>query len=141
MTFKILSTEFQRMDTLADMIVKTKVPRSEIDDKAFLLQPRLKGAGLSAGNHIRVQCMNEDYTILYHEATFVVVSVKIDERPVMVDDWNERTLKETTYRLERMTEWWTAREHCYSDPATELPAQVLSERRGPGRPRKTDVAA
>lgn len=106
-SFKISPMEFQRMDTMSDMSVRTKVPHSEIDDNGLLLLPRLKGMGLEAGNHIRVQCMNNDYSQLLHQATFVVVSVRTDERKIMLDDWNERTLNEITYRLARLSEWWS----------------------------------
>ena len=107
MSFKILSHEIQRAEARSHMSIRTTVPREEIDDKGLIILPRLRGSGLSAGDHILVQCMNLDSTELFAEADFVIASVRTEQRQVTGEDDREFTSKEVTYKLVRRSEWWS----------------------------------
>ena len=106
MSHKINAHEFQPVDARSNMSIRTKVPRSEFDDQGSIIIPRMRGAGLSAGDHIKVQIMDEDYTTLLHEADFVISSAKTTQKHIEVDDYKEATASVTTYRISRFSDWW-----------------------------------
>ena len=105
MSFKVLPQEFHRLETMNNMVVRTKVPKSEFDDRGLILLERLRGLGNAAGDHILVQIMSEDGSALLHEARFVIVSANVTRKQVQ-DEWNERTVTETVFQLVRKSEWW-----------------------------------
>lgn len=113
MTNKITRQDFHRHDTANHMIIRTRFPHAQIDDRGLPILPLLRGSGLSAGDHILVQCLaaisadkisGEE---LMAEADFVVTSVKIQQRMVTDDNGGERMAQETTFGLARRSEWWS----------------------------------
>jgi|TARA_R110001583_G_scaffold102740_2_gene249365 hypothetical protein len=106
MSHKINAHEFQPVDARSNMSIRTKVPKSEFDDHGSIIIPRMRGAGLSAGDHITVQIMNEKFSILLHECDFVICNAVTSRKRIELDDYKESTAEITTYKVARFGEWW-----------------------------------
>lgn len=107
MTLKITAQEMHRHDTSNHQIIKTKVPKENIDDRGSIILPHLRRSGLSAGDHLLVQCMSDNGDTLLAEADFVVFSAIATTTRIEGDNQNEMTVQQTNYRLARCSEWWS----------------------------------
>ncbi len=85
--------------------VRTKCPQDQITEAMII--SRVRNGNLIAGDTIRVQCMNSDYTDLLAECEYRVISRKSDMVTHEVNDRDIRQIEEITYRVERWTEWRT----------------------------------
>lgn len=129
MTFKVLPQEFHRLETMNNMVVRTKVPKSEFNDQATILLDRLRGLGNAAGDHILVQILSESGEELLHEADFVILSAKVT-RELVQDDQNERTVTKTVYRLVRKSNWldWPVAGAAQAAPPPSVPPATAKAR-------------
>lgn len=83
--------------------IRTKCPQDQITDA--MIVRRVKNANLIAGDIVRVQCMNSDYTDLLSECEYRVTSRKTELKTHEINDRDIRQVEEITFKVERWTEW------------------------------------
>ena len=87
--------------------VGTRVPFDQITHEMIVQVARFMR--LSAGNHIKVQSMNHDYSEVLHEAEFLVVSARSVMVKVTKDDLSEQSVEKTEYAVAQWSPWRDAK--------------------------------
>lgn len=108
MTTKIRPQEFHFSDTTNDAVIKTVVAR-ELLDNVEIYMPHVRHMRMVAGDALRVQVMNESKDVLLHEAEFRITAA-VETQHGMEDDYGSRVKPQTTYKIERKSDWWSSTE-------------------------------
>lgn len=106
MATKILPQEFLFQEHLNPIQVQTTVSKELLDDDKLFL-PHCKHFNLKAGTVILVQVMNDAKDMLWHEAEFRVIAA-VETLHGIQDDYGSRIRPQTSYRIERKSDWWTS---------------------------------
>ncbi len=83
--------------------VRTKCPQDQVTEADILR--RVKNANLAAGDVIKVQCMNSDYTELLWSSEWEITARKTEMKTYEINDQNTRTVEEITYRIKLSAPW------------------------------------
>lgn len=103
MTIKILPQEFLFAEHMNPIQVQTACSKELLDDPKMYL-PHLKHFNLAAGTVVLVQVMNETKDKLLHEADFRVTGA-VKALHGVEDDYGSKVREQTTYGIERWSEW------------------------------------
>lgn len=84
-------------------VIRTKCPQDQITDNMII--KRVKNGNLIAGDIVRVQCMNSDYTDMLAECEYRVTSRKSELVTHEINDRDIRQVEQITYQVERWSGW------------------------------------
>lgn len=85
-------------------VIRTRVPKEEITDE--MIERRIRSNNLSAGDVVRVQCMNHDMDTLLAEAEYRIVSVKESLQRIERSDYDIRQVTQVDIQIARVGDWW-----------------------------------
>ena len=108
MTTKIRPQEFHFSDTTNDAVIKTVVARELLDNIEIYIS-HVRHMRMVAGDALRVQVMNESKDVLLHEAEFRITAA-VETQHGIEDDYGSRIRPQTTYKIERKSDWWSSAE-------------------------------
>ena len=108
MTTKIRPQEFHFSDTTNDAVIKTVVARELLDNIEIYIS-HVRHMRMVAGDALRVQVMNESKDVLLHEAEFRITAA-VETQHGIEDDYGSRVRPQTTYKIERKSDWWSSAE-------------------------------
>lgn len=114
--------------------VGTRMPFDQITHEMIVQVARFMR--LSAGNHIRIQSMNHDYSEVLHEADFLVVSARSVMVKVTKDDLSEQSVEKTEYAVTQWSPWRDAKTSLDAVPVEPEKAEAAPEAPRRGRPPK-----
>ena len=84
-------------------LIRTRCPKEYVTDQ--MIHQRVTAANLSAGDTVRVQCMNHDRSVVLHYVEYLVYARTEEIRKVEINDVRSNQFQHSSYSIIKSVDW------------------------------------
>ena|SRR3990167_3272944 len=84
-------------------LIRTRCPKNDITD--YMIHQRVLASNLSAGDTVRVQCFNHEYTTVLYTTEYLVYDRSAEIKRIEINDRETRQVDDVRYSVLRVSDW------------------------------------